>query len=59
MNLKKLKEIYCIDFDDEIKRDVNPLKLRNFRSDKCNEKVEELITDSKNGFSLKLKRMKR
>ena len=36
-------------------REVNPFKLRNFLSDKCNQKVEELTTDSKNGFSFKVK----
>ena len=36
-------------------RDVNPFKLRNVLSDKCNQKVEELTTYSKNGFSFKVK----
>ena len=33
---------------------VNPFKLRNFVSDKCNQKVEEL-TGNKNEFSFKVK----
>ena len=44
-----------IEFQDETKRVVNPFKLWNFLSDKCNQKVEELRTDSKNGFSFKVK----
>ena len=46
---------YQTEFQDETKRDVNPFKLRNFLSDKCNQKVEKLTTDSKNGFSFKVK----
>ena len=54
--IKEPEEIYYhIEFQDETKRDVNPFKLRNFLSDKCNQKVEELTTDSKNGFSFKVK----
>ena len=53
--IKEPEEIYYIEFQDETKREVNPFKLRNFLSDKCNQKVEELTTDSKNGFSFKVK----
>ena len=35
-------------------REVNPFELRNFLSDKCNQKIEELTTDIKNGFSFKV-----
>ena len=53
--IKEPEEIYYhIEFQDETKRDVNPFKLRNFMSDKCNKKVEELTTDSKNRFSFSL-----
>ena len=34
---------------------VNSFKLRNVLSDKCNQKVEKLTTDNKNGFSFKVK----
>ena len=44
---------YHIDFQDDTKREVNPFRLRNFLSDKCNQKVEELTTESKNGFFFK------
>ena len=37
-------------------REVNPFKLRNFLSSKCNQKINELTTDSKNGFSFKIKK---
>ena len=40
---------YHIEFHDETMRGVNTFKLRNFLSDKCNQKVEKLTTDSKNG----------
>ena len=54
--IKEPEEIYYhIEFQDETKREVNPFKLRNFLSDECNQKVEELTTDSKNGFSFKVK----
>ena len=36
-------------------RVVNPWNLRNFFSDKCDQKIEKLITISKNGFSFKFK----
>ena len=35
--------------------EVNPFKLRNFLGDECNQKVEELLTDSNNAFSFKVK----
>ena len=39
--IKEPEEIYYhIEFQDETKGDVNPFKLRNFLSDKCNQKVE-------------------
>ena len=35
--IKEPEEIYYdIDINDETKREVNPFKLRNFLSDKCN-----------------------
>ena len=53
---KEPEEInYHNEFQDETKREVNPFKLRNFLSDKCNQKVDELTTNSKNGFSFKIK----
>ena len=35
--------------------EVDPFKLRNFLSDKCNQNFEELTTERKNGFSYKVK----
>ena len=56
MKSKNPKEMYYnIEFQDETKREVNPIKLRNFLSDKSNQKVKELATDSKNRFSFKVK----
>ena len=56
IEIKEPEEIYYhIEFHDETKREVNPFKLRPFLSDECNRKVEELTTDSKNGFSFKVK----
>ena len=56
--IKEPEEIYYpIEFHDETKRLVNPFKLQNFLSDnisKCNQKVEELTSDSKNRFSFKV-----
>ena len=53
---KEPEEIYDhIEFKNETKRDINPFKLRNFLSANCNQNVEELTTDSKNGFSIKVK----
>ena len=46
---------YKIQFLDETRREKNSFKLRNLLSDKCNQKVEELSTDSKNGLSFKVK----
>ena len=37
-------------------REVKPFKIWNFLSDKCDKRVEELTTDSKNGFSFKVKK---
>ena len=53
--IKDPEEIYYIEIQEETKREVKPVKLRNFLSDKCNQKVEELTTDSKNGLSFKVK----
>ena len=54
--IKEPEELYYqIEFQDETKREVNPFKLQNFLSEKCNQNVEELIMDSKNGFSFKVK----
>ena len=54
--IKEPEEIYHhIELQDETKRDENPFKLQNFLSDKCNQKVEELTTDNKIGFSFKVK----
>ena len=33
------------------RKKVNPFNLGNFLSDKCNQKVKQLTTDSKNEFS--------
>ena len=45
---KEPEEIqYHIEFHDESKREVNSFKLRIFFSDKCNQKVNELTTESK------------
>ena len=46
---------YHIEFHDETMREVNRFKIRNFLSNKCNQKVEELTTDIKNRFSFKVK----
>ena len=55
--IKKPEEIcYHIEFQDETKREDNPSKQRNFLSDKYNQKVKQFTTDSKNGFSFKVKR---
>ena len=54
--IKEPEEIhYLIEFQDQTKKEVNPFKLRKLLSDKCNQKVEELTTDSKNRFSFKVK----
>ena len=42
-------------FQDETEKEVNPFKLQSFLSDKCNQKIEELTTDGKIGFSFKFK----
>ena len=53
--IREHEEIYYhIEFQDETRTDVNPFRLRNFLSDKCNQKVEELTKGSKNGFSFKV-----
>ena len=54
--IKEPKEIYYhIEFHHKTKREINHFKLWNFLSDKCNQKVEELTMDGKNGFSIKVK----
>ena len=54
--MKEPEEIYYhIELQDETKREINPFKLQSFLSDKCNQKVQELTTDNKNGFSFKVK----
>ena len=54
--IEEPEEIYYhVEFQDLTKGEVNPFKLRNFLSDKCNQKVEELTTESKNRFSFKVK----
>ena len=51
--IKEPEEIYYhYEFQDEIKGEVNPFNLRNFLSDKCNQKVEEITTESNIGFLL-------
>ena len=35
--------------------EIIPFKLRNFLSDKCNQKLEKLTTDIKKGSSFKFK----
>ena len=55
--IQEPEEIYYpIEFDDVTKREVKPFKLRNLSSDKCNQKVEELTTANKNGFTFKVKK---
>ena len=49
------EKYYHIEFHYWTKREFSPFKLRNFLNNKCNQKVEELSTDSKNGFSFKFK----
>ena len=46
---------FHIEFYDKTKRDFSPFKLRNFLSNGGNQKIGELTTDSKNGFSFKVK----
>ena len=46
---------YHFELKDETMREVNPFKLQNILSDKCNQKDEELTNDCKNGFSSKVK----
>ena len=46
---------YRTEIHDEAKREVNPFKLRNFVSDRCDKKFEELTADSKNGLYFKVK----
>ena len=54
--IKEPEEIYHhIEFKDKTMKQVTPFKLRNFLSDKFNQTVEQLTTDSKNGFSFKVK----
>ena len=57
--LNKIEEpeeiYYHTEFQDETKRDANPSKIRNFLSDMYIQKVEELTTYGKNGFSFKVK----
>ena len=54
--IKDPREMYYhIESQDEIKRQFNPFTLRNFLSDKCNQKVEKLTTVSKNRLSFKVK----
>ena len=56
IEIKEPEEIcYYIEFHDETNREVNPFKLRDFLSDKCNQKFGELTTDNKNGLSFKVK----
>ena len=51
--IKEPEELYYrIEIQDETKWEVKPVKLQNFMSDKCSQKVEELATDCKNWFSL-------
>ena len=53
-DVKKPEKIYYhVEFRGETKRDGNPCKLWNFLSEKYNQEVEELTTDSKNEFSFK------
>ena len=56
IEIKAPEEIYYhTKFPDESKREVKPFKLQNFQGDKCNQTVEVLTMDSKNGFSFKVK----
>ena len=47
---------YHIKIDDEIKRHVNPFKLRSCLSDKSNQKVQEVATDTQNRLFFKVKK---
>ena len=54
--IKQPEKIYNhIEFHDETKRMVNRFNLQKFLSEKCNQKVEELATNSTNGSSFKNK----
>ena len=55
MNHRNWRSI-SLEFHDETKGEVNPIKLHNFLSDKCNQKVNELTTDSNSGFSFEIKK---
>ena len=56
IELKEPEDIYYhIELHDETKGEVNPFVLRKLLSDKCNQNVEQLTTESKNGFSSKVK----
>ena len=50
------EEYYYIEFKKEDRRKVNPLKLKNILNEKNKNQLEELKTDSRNGFSLKVKK---
>ena len=53
--VKESEEIYHhFEFHDEAKRKVHSFKLRSFLSGKCNQRVEELATNSKIRFSFKV-----
>ena len=45
------KKYYHIEFQNEIKRDINAYELRTFLNKEANERIEKLTTDSKDGFS--------
>ena len=52
--LKEPEEIYYhIEFHDETKKEVNPFKLQNFLSVKCNQNVEEQTTKTRIDFPSK------
>jgi len=49
------KKFYHVEFDREIKRDINPYNLKTGIENIFKEKVEKLTTDSQNGFSFQIK----
>ena len=46
---------YHFEFDNEFMVEDHPFEVGNILSDNCNQKVEALIKDRKNGFSFEVK----
>ena len=49
-------EYFHGEFENEASREFYLFKLRNFSNERCKQQIEELKTDSKNGFMFKVKR---